>query len=190
MAGKFVTILNPGYSTLYTRDLAYSPNTAIGEATALNPFNPDSDAPLVEGEWLTHAAGGKLTRVGASTATATGAGKVASLDDFSSTPCFMYFQERGRYDAQLTRKAHVIMGPSNFEFRTKMIECTSTNPLGEKVFVSAAEDANGNIVSALVSATSAGALSSGTYWYAGFITRVHGENDAEILFQPGLHVVP
>ena len=194
MAGQFVTILNPGYSTLYTRDLPFLPSANVG-GESLNPFNPDSSDPLQEGEWL-QMSGGKFTR-GASTdgaVAATGsASALAIINDANNIaatrPCFMYFQERGRYDAQLTRKAHCITGPSGFEFRTKQIVCASGDE-GERVYVYVCEDASGRLVSALVSFSAADAASTmpapttGS-WYAGTILQVHGTNDATVLFQPG-----
>jgi hypothetical protein len=109
----------------------------------------------------------------------------------------MYFQERGRYDAQVTRKAHCIVGPACFEFRTKQIVCASGDE-GERVFVYLCTDSSGRYVSALVSEsaadgattavapalTTAGDIVAGS-WYAGTIVRVHGTNDATVLFQPG-----
>ena len=125
---------------------------------------------------------------------AAGAGTALSLvssadNNLSTVPCFMYFQERGRYDAQVTKKAHCIVGPGNFEFRTKMIVCATTDTVGEKVFVCIGEDASNRLVSCLASETAIGAVSvtnptSGD-WFAGVITRIHGTNDATVLFQPG-----
>jgi hypothetical protein len=140
--------------------------------------------------------GGKFTR-GASTdgaVAATGsASALAIINDANNIaatrPCFLYFQERGRYDAQLTRKAHCITGPSGFEFRTKQIVCASGDE-GERVYVYVCEDASGRLVSALVSfsaadaATTMPAPTTGS-WYAGTILHVHGTNDATVLFQPG-----
>jgi hypothetical protein len=194
MAGQFVTILNPGYSTLYTRDLAFQASANVEGSASMNVFNPDVAHPLQEGEWLQMSAG-KFTRSLASGAvTGTGsASALAIVDDAqnaaASRPCFLYFQERGRYDAQLTRKAHCITGPSGFEFRTKMIVC-DTGDEGEQVYVYVCEDANGRLVSALVSASAAVAASSAPEpaagsWYAGTILQVHGTNDATVLFQPG-----
>lgn len=195
MAGSFVKLLNPGYSALYTRDLPFLVNTNV-DASGANVFNPDSTNPLQEGEWLSMSAG-KFTRGhatdGAVTA-ATGASAVTLVDDannFPATqPCHMYFQERGRYDAQLTRKAHCIIGPLGFEFRTQMIDCAADDD-GEKVFVYICEDSSGRLVSALVSKSVADAHSTsgcrpttGT-WYAGVITEAHAANDATVLFQPG-----
>lgn len=193
MAGQFVTILNPGYSTLYTRDLPFLPNSNVEGSSAINVFDPDSSHPLQEGEWL-QMSGGKFTRSMAEAAV-THAATVSALtvvndaDNVAADrPCFMYFQERGRYDAQLTRKAHCITGPSGFEFRTKMIVC-ATGEEGERVYVYICKDASGRLVSALVSATKADASSAPTPaagdWYAGTILQVHGTNDATVLFQPG-----
>lgn len=194
MAGQFVTIVNPGYSTLWTRDLPYLPNANVEGASA-NVFDPNSANPLQEGEWLQLTAG-KFSRGVAATGAVTHAGTPTALvvaenaDNLAATrPSFMYFQERGRYDAQLTRKAHCIMGPEGFEFRTQMIVC-ATGDEGERVYVYICEDASGRLVSALVSSSSATdaatapAPASGS-WYAGTILQVHGTNDATVLFQPG-----
>ena len=50
MAGSFVTIVNPGYSALYTRDLPVATTANVEGSTTLNPFDPDSSHPLQEGE--------------------------------------------------------------------------------------------------------------------------------------------
>jgi hypothetical protein len=193
MAGQFLTILNPGYSTLYTRDLPFLPNANVEGSSSINVFDPDSSHPLQEGEWL-QMSGGKFTRSRASSVVSDSASNTALIiaDDehnvSAKRPCFLYFQERGRYDAQLTRKAHCITGPSGFEFRTKMIVC-GTAEEGERVYVYVCKDASGRLVSALVSATKADAASvpapAAGDWYAGTILQVHGTNDATVLFQPG-----
>jgi hypothetical protein len=200
MAGKFVTILNPGYSTLYTRDLPYTVSDNVEGASA-NVFNPDDTNPLQEGEWLTSTGDGKLKRVvgtltgsdsydiatpsALAVATTSGGTELAA-----TSPCFMYFQERGRYDAQLTRKAHVIVGPSNFEFRTKMVVCGTAAEVGERVYVLICKDSSGRLVSALASATAIGGTVTlgASHWYAGVITQFHGTNDVTVLFQPGFGV--
>jgi hypothetical protein len=47
MAGKFVTIVNPGYSTLFTRDLTAVGNDNVRAASAsANLFDPDYTNPL------------------------------------------------------------------------------------------------------------------------------------------------
>jgi hypothetical protein len=195
MAGQFVTILNPGYSTLYTRDLSYTVVANVDGSTSANPFNPDSTDPLQEGEWLTFDGAGKLKRAAAdvvydaaSPAALAVAVSTAGDNALATTPCFMYFQERGRYDAQLTRKAHVITGPVGFEFRTKMIVCASGNE-GEKCFVQLCVDPSGRQVAALVaeSAIGDGVALAGGEWFAGVIMQVHGTNDATVLFQPGFN---
>jgi hypothetical protein len=191
MAGKFVTILNPGYSTLYTRDLAYTAQDKVDGSASANVFNPDASHPLQEGEWFNSDGEGKLQRACANIVYTGSAGSALAEQtsgvalQLATRPCFMYFQERGRYDAQLTRKAHVIMGPSNFEFRTKMIVCGSTDPVGDKVYVTCCIDSSGRNVAALISATATSLTPGATHWYAGVITQVHGTNDATILFQPG-----
>jgi len=206
MAGNFVTIVNPGYSALFTRDLTAASTANIENSTTLNLFDPDSAHPLQEGEWLTINSSYKFQRPNAGggdvNAAAPGAGSALSLFDFAvntlaTSACFMYFQERGRYDAQVTRKAHCIVGPAGFEFRTKQIVCAAGDE-GELVYVATCEDASNRLVSALVSSSvvaattnvnggAAPAAGDGV-WYAGVITRVHGTNDATVLFQPGFVV--
>ena len=104
-------------------------------------------------------------------------------------PCFMYFQERGRYDAQVTRKAHCIVGPAGFEFRTKMAVCTNNaNRVGDRVFVQACQDSSNRLVMALVAEQDIGdgyGAPSGGEWYAGTISQVHGTNDITVQFAPG-----
>jgi len=201
MAGTFVTLVNPGYSSLFTRDLsAVSATNVSGSATA-NLFDPDAANPLQEGEWLGINSSYKFARASASggaLSSAGGATRITLVDHahnvLESQPCFMYFQERGRYDAQVTKKAHCIVGPAGFEFRTKMIDCDSGDE-GEKVYVAVCEDSSGRLVSALVSNSviadstnvdggSAPAAGEG-HWYAGVILRVHSNGDATVLFQPG-----
>ena len=195
MAGQFVTILNPGYSTLYTTDLPYTVVANVDGSSSANPFNPDSTDPLQEGEWLTFDNAGKLKRAAADvayTAASPAALAVAvatggSANTPATTPCFMYFQERGRYDAQLTRKAHVIVGPSNYQFRTKMIVCAAGDA-GERCYVQMCVDPSGRQVAALVAASAiADYTLAGGEWYAGVIMQVHGTNDATVLFQPGFN---
>jgi hypothetical protein len=195
MAGQFVTILNPGYSTLYTRDLGYTAVANVDGSASANPFNPDSAHPLQEGEWLTFDGSGKLKRAAAdvaydsATPAALDVATASGTNVPATTPCFMYFQERGRYDAQFTRKAHVITGPVGFEFRTKMIVCASGDA-GERCFVQLCNDSSGRQVAALVSESALGdgvSSPSAGDWYAGVIMQVHGTNDATVLFQPGFH---
>ena len=202
MAGTFVTLVNPGYSSLFTRDLSTATTANVEGSTTLNLFDPDSTHPLQEGEWLSISSSYKFVRPGGNVAgTANASGVLEIVDSTSNTAStstgYMYFQERGRYDAQVTKKAHCIVGPGNFEFRTKMIVCAAADE-GERVFVYVCVDSSNRLVSALVSASAAdahanavapglstaGGLVNGS-WYAGVITRVHATNDATVLFQPG-----
>jgi hypothetical protein len=196
MAGTFVTLTNPGYSALFTRDYSYStPVANVDGSTSANVFDPDATNPLQEGEWLTtDASTGKLKRACADIAydLATPAALAVNTSSggteaVSTSACFMNFQERGRYDAQVTQKAHCILGPAPMQFRSKMLVC-GTGDAGDKVFVIGCVVSSGRNVSALASATAvaaAGGTPATADWYAGVITRVHGANDAEILFQPG-----
>jgi len=202
MAGTFVTLVNPGYSSLFTRDLSTATTANVEGSTSLNLFDPDSTHPLQEGEWLGINSSYKFSRPsgGDVTGSSNSTGVLEIVEDAQNTAatglCYMYFQERGRYDAQVTKKAHCIVGPGNFEFRTKMIVCAAGDE-GEKVFVYVCQDSSNRLVSALVSASAAIAATTavapavGTAattdgsWYAGVISRVHGTNDATVLFQPG-----
>lgn len=197
MAGSFVTLVNPGYSALFTRDLSAVSNANVSGAS-VNLFDPDSSNPLQEGEWLQINDDYKFTRGVDATGALSAAGGASvltlinSADNVAATrPCFMHFAERGRYDAQVTRKAHCIVGPAGFEFRTKQIVCASGDE-GERCFVYISEDSSGRLLSSLVSesaadgASTAPAPTTGS-WFAGVILRVHGTNDATVLFQPGFH---
>ena len=198
MAGSFVTLVNPGYSTLFTRDLSTSTGTNVEGSTSMNLFDPDVAHPLQEGEWLHINDSYRFQRGFHLGGAVTGSGAASALEiveDAQNTasprPCFMYFQERGRYDAQVTRKAHCIVGPGNFEFRTKQIVCAAGDE-GDRCFVYICEDASGRLLSALVAESAADAAATAVApttgdWVAGVILRVHGTNDATVLFQPGYH---
>ena len=205
MAGTFVTIVNPGYSALFTRDLSAVSATNVSGGTGVNLFDPDVTNPLQEGEWLQIDGNNKFARGVSTSGAVTGSGSASALqvcEDAqnvpAATPCFMYFQERGRYDAQVTRKAHCIVGPAGYEYRTKMIvtsQQSTTASVGDRVFVVICEDSAGRLVQALVSEAVYDAIASATAspamtaaaWSAGVITRIHGTNDCTVLFQPGYH---
>lgn len=175
MAGKFIEILNPGYSTLWTRDLLYTPGS--GEASDLNVFNPLGARPLVEGEWLemeTTSSGRKFTR-GGNNAMAV----PATPDGEGTVPAFLYFMEEGRFDAQATKRAHGIMGPSMFEFRTKLIDTTGLS-VNDAVAVF---DWDGlasafGLVRRVLAKRTAG-------YVIGRVTRIFGTGDASVLYMPG-----
>ena len=186
MAGRYVELTNPGYSSLFTRDLSYTNNPQVDGAA--DAFDPDSSAALHEGEWL-EMVSGTFQRGGAAPANQA-AGTVLQLAlgnaDPGSAPCFLNFQERGRYDAQVTRKAHCIVGPEGFELRTKMIICSAQDD-GDRVFVVTGILPSGAVVRCLASATAIGlgnGLAQGTYHSVGIITQAHGQNDASVLTQP------
>lgn len=175
MAGQYVSIIVPGYSSLYVRDLSYATGT-IGEPDDVNPFNPDSDRPLVEGEWLERTGADKLTRGGnglmASSGTKDGQGVV---------PAFLYFNERGRYDVQLTRRAHIIQGPSGFEFRTKL--CVDEFVAGDVGAAVAVFDYDGpsgawGVVRRVLGKATAGGF------VIGRVTRVFGSSDIAVHYCP------
>ena len=197
MAGKYVEIVNPGYSTLYTRDLAYTPNTTAGESSSLDVFNPDSAGPLYEGEWLelTNASAPKFTRGGYTGAPSDSVGSVneavASNPDLGKVPCFLHFAERGRYDAQSTKKAHAITGPHGFEFKSKMCVAAADAALGAPVVVGWILLPNGEYKRGLyVKSYATGAeLDDGNaddpgLWVVGNITRVLGVNHIQVQFNP------
>lgn len=135
MAGKYIEFVNPGYSTLFTRDLKYAPatgrdggNGTDAESSSLDVFNPDSAAPLLEGEFLELTSDNKVTRGGIAAITP------GSTSNIGTKPAWINFQERGRYDAQITKKAHVVTGPAGMEFQTNLCYCGAGDE-GEPVFV-------------------------------------------------------
>lgn len=193
MAGNYIEIVNPGYSTLYTRDLAYTPNQTAGESATLDVFNPDSANPLYEGEWLelTNAAAPKFQRaVGASATPTANTGsvnqEVSVNQNVSKVPCFLHFAERGRYDAQMTKKAHAITGPAGFEFKTKMCVCATSDDLGSPVVVGWITLPNGENKRGLIvkSYDDDGTLNGSAAWIVGNVTRILGTNHMQVQFNP------
>jgi len=185
MAGKYIEFVNPGYSTLYTRDLQYELNSTFQETG--NVFNPDNASPLVEGEWLSYTASGKVTRFGASTQ--------AAGDHVSTVPCALHFSERGRYDAQITKKAQMVTGPNGFDFKTKLCLVDSQAAAGDRLFVADVEDASGNFKKGLVDAASvtspatfaaygASNDNGAYYWSPGYIQRLIGTGEIVVHFDP------
>lgn len=176
MAGKFIELLNPGYSTLWTRDLQYQPGS--GEASDLNPFDPNSARPLVEGEWLemegSSSDGKKVTRGGDNVVSVSG-----TPDGEGTNPAFLYFLEEGRFDAQATKRAHIIMGPSMYEVRTKL-GYSSGLSVNDPVSVWDWDGPSGAYpnVRRVIAAHSAG-------YVIGRVTRIYGTNDFSFLFMPG-----
>jgi hypothetical protein len=174
MAGKYIELLNPGYSTLWTRDLPYAPGS--GEAADLNPFNPQSARPLVEGEWLRRAVGGmKWTRGGNNAV-----GVPGTPDDEGMVPEFLYFQEEGRYDAQATKMAHCVIAPFGYEVRTKLGSTGGALAENDAVSVWDWDGPAGawGIVRRTVAKQAAG-------YVIGRVTRVFGTNDFSFLYMPG-----
>jgi hypothetical protein len=178
MAGKYIEILNPGYSTLWTRDLQYSPGS--GEAADINPFNPNDDRPLVEGEWLqysTTAAGRTVTRGGNNAMSVSG-----TVDGEGSAPAWMYFLEQGRTDAQATKRTHIIMGPFGFEFRVRTL-CDSTGVAVNDLM--SVWDWDGPAGAwGVVRRVLAKKVTSSNFT-VGRVLRVYGTNDLGIVFMPG-----
>lgn len=192
MAGKYIEFLNPGYSTLFTRDLQYSLNTTFTTAEAGNVFDPDNANPLVEGEWLSFTADGKVQRFGS--------GTQAAGDNVANVPCALHFSERGRYDAQITRKAHLVTGPNGFDFKTKLCVVDSTAAAGTRLFVADVEDASGNFKKGLVDAANVtdpstftvgatGGATSAYYWSPGYIQRRIGTGEIVVHFDPQMILV-
>lgn len=178
MAGKFIEILNPGYSTLWTRDLLYTPGT--GEAASLNPFDPSSARPLVEGEFLEHSAtgNGKKVQRGGNNAMAVS----GTPDNEATVPSYLYFLEEGRFDAQATKRAHIVMGPHGFEFRTKLCRSAGLS-INDPVSVWDWDGDAGafGLVRRVLAARAAGYL-------IGRVTRIFGTNDIALTFMPGSSV--
>jgi len=176
MAGKYFEFIVPGYSTLFTRDLPYQPGS--GEAADLNPFDPFSARPLVEGEWLKMDAvsgGRKFTRGGDNVVSVPG----TPDDEEAGALSFPYFQEQGRFDAQATKMAHCVIGPAGYEFRTRM--CSSAGlAVGDPVSVWDWDGPAGAwtiVRRVLAKATSGGFI-------IGRVTRIYGTNDISVLYQP------
>lgn len=179
MAGKYIEFVNPGYSTLYTRDLKYAPATGRdgggsnpdAEASALNVFDPDSAAPLLEGEFLELTSGHKVTRGG----TAAIAPGTQALANIGTQPAWIHFSERGRYDAQITKKAHMVTGPAGMEFQSNLCYVTSSD-VGKPIFVgdvTSPNDSSKTVRGLVTEAAIAASLSAGdNYWAVGYVVRV------------------
>lgn len=166
MAGDIVTFINPGYSTLYVKDLPYTVGT--GEDPNLNPFQPSSSRPLIEGEWLQFGANYSFTRGGDNAV-----GSPGVPDNEGTVPSFIYFQERGRYDAQSTKMAHCVIGPAFFEFDTRLCVTAGLN-VGDLVSVWDLDTFDGRIRRGLA-AHSAG-------WAVGRVSRILGTNHIRVIY--------
>lgn len=172
MAGQYVNIVVPGYNSLFVRDLSYVAGT--GDASDVNPFNPSDMRPLIEGEWLERTGADKVTRGGANSVGSTGV-----KDNAGTVPAFLYFNEKGRYDVQMTKRAHIITGPSGFEFRTKL--CTDEGfQVGDAVAVFDWDGIAGayGLVRRVL-----GKAESGSY-VIGRVTRVYGTSDIAVMYSP------
>lgn len=172
MAGKYVTLINPGYSLLFTKDLPYLAGT--GEDSDINPFKPTDDRPLVEGEFLEIGASGGAPRYsrGGNNAVAVS----GTPDGEGTSPAFLYFMEEGRYDAQVAGQAHCIRGPLGFEFRTKL--CYSGGlSVGDRVSVWDWDGRAGayGVVRRVLAAYSAG-------WVVGRVSRIYGTDDISVIY--------
>lgn len=166
MAGSQVTFLRPGYSTLWTKDLPYTEGTGEDD---LDPLDPGSSRPLIEGEWLEIASDGKRYTRG---------GNNDSADaDEGTKLAFIYFMERGRYDSQVGQKCHCVWGPSGYELRTKGCDSTGLS-VGSLVSVQDVEDDDG-IVRRWLALAVAGLV-------IGQVTRIYGTNDISVVVAPSL----
>lgn len=172
MAGKYVTILNPGYANLFTRDLPYLAGS--GDASDVNPFRSDDDRPLVEGEFLELAASGsspRFTRGGNNVVSVAG-----TPDGEGTVPAFLYFMEEGRYDSQVAGMAHCIIAPLGFEFRTKIC-CSAGLSVNSKVSVwdYSGPAAGWAIVRRALALHSAG-------YVVGRVSRIFSTNDISVIY--------
>ena len=183
MAGKYFTVNNPAYSLCYVEDRPYIVGT--GETAGLNPLDPTSARPLIEGEWLQPADSSnrpRWQRGGNNAVTESG-----TPDGEGTVPAFPYFMEKGRYDAQASKLVHCIVGPVGFFFRTKLIDTDSLsddgNPLavGEKLSVWDWDGPSGGY--SLVRRVLARATSSG--FVVGRVHRIHGDNDVTVQYFVG-----
>lgn len=194
MAGKYIEFLNPGYSTLYTRDLQYALNTdsTYGPESG-NVFDPDSNFALIEGEWLSYAADNKVSRFGSQTQ--------AAGYNVSTLPCALLFSEKGRYDAQITKKCHLVSGPNGFDFKTKLCKVDSGASVGDRLFVTDVA-VGSSFKKGLSDATSIQADSGSAfrldiddaknmayYWSPGYIQRVISTSEVVVHFDPQLLIV-
>jgi hypothetical protein len=172
MAGTYIEILIPGYSTLWTKDLPYLAGS--GDAAGANPLDPDDARPLVEGEFLEFAASSnkpRFTRGGDNVVSSSG-----TPDGESSNPAYLYFQEKGRYDAQSTKMVHCVIGPALFEFRTKL--CYSAGlSVNSQVSVWDWDGRSGafGVVRRVLAVRSAG-------YSIGRVSRIYGTDDISVIF--------
>ena len=174
MAGKYVTILRPSYTEIgsYTRDLPYLAGS--GEDADINPFKPNDDRPLVEGEWLEMTATGgspRFTRGGNNAMSSPG-----TPDNEGSNPAFLYFMEEGRIDSQVAGMAHCVCGPFGFEFRTKLCRSAGLS-VNSKVAV---YDWDGDCSAYGLVRRVLAVQSSG--WVVGRVSRIFGTNDISVIY--------
>jgi hypothetical protein len=171
MATKFLEFINPGYSSLYVRDLPYVAGS--GDVAGTNPLDPNDARPLIDGEWLQLSSTGKSFTRGGNNAMAA----PLTPDGEGTVPAFPFFLEKGRYDAQHSKLCHVVMGPHGFEFRTKA--CVSAGlSVNSKVSVWDYEGLGGGIVRRVLAVWAAG-------YCIGRVTRVFGTDDISVHFTPG-----
>ena len=176
MAGKYFKITNSAYALCYVEDRPYTP-AETGESSALNPLDPTSARPLVEGEWLQPtdvSSRPRWQRGGINALTASG-----TPDNESAVPSYPYFMEQGRYDAQASKLVHCIVGPGGFFFRTKLIDTSvlATLAVGDQLSVWDWDGPSGayGVVRRVL-----GKLDSG--YCIGRVHRIHGDNDVTVRF--------
>jgi len=175
MAGKYFEIQRPGYSTLTTQDVSYTPNPS--EPATINPFSPVDPLSLLEGEWLEYSAstdGWRATRGGSNAGTA-----VAGTPDSEGTvPAYPHWLEEGRFDMQTRRLVHLLKSPTGFTFRTRLCD-TAFGALAVNDAVSVYDvNIGGGIIRRGLAKRTAGCG-------VGFVERIYGTNDIAVFFLPG-----
>lgn len=165
MAGQYATVLNPGYSLLWVKDLRYTPGT--NEAADLNPFTANDGRPLIEGEWLELAGAAGTQRY------TRGGDNNAGTKDEGTVPAFLYFMEPGRTDVQVAALCHCIRGPLGFEIRTRVCDSNGLS-IGDPVSV---QDIN---IGGIVRRGLAAVADANTAWVVGRVTRINGTDDINV----------
>lgn len=166
MAGKYVKIVRPGYSMLWTENRAYTPGS--GDVSTLNPFDPSSARPLIEGEWLQMVGDEYFTRGGNNVVSVSG-----TPDGEGTAPAFLLFQEKGRYDSQVVQQAHCVTGPLGFEIETKLCKSAGLS-VNDKVSVWDLDSLGDGKVYRVLAAFSAG-------WAVGRVSRIIGTNHIRVV---------
>lgn len=127
MAGTHTVRIITGYTKLAVRDLKYT--NGSGEAASLDVFKPDSDRPLIMGEWL--ELNTELTcKRGGNNALASS----PTPDNEGTAPVGLYFMEKGRTDVQVSKRAHLVQD-SGYMIATKVFSNDTALVNGDKVSV-------------------------------------------------------